>query len=513
MNKIRQPIVTLCGHVDHGKCIAGDTLIPLVDGTLITAKELFEQNFDKTKSKKIDDGVLQDISSKKIKLFSFKKNKLKKKIISHVWKRKAGTLIEITTTAGDIIKTTPEHPYFTFSIDGPKEKQATELEKGEYIGIPKKINIENSNPKKEIIKTLPNLNNFVCFLNENFDIIFKQIKNQNLKQLERKSKITHLADGLRKKRLRIKDLFKLGKHLKIKEEKIGLNKILLAFSLLFGLGVSGIVIRNYNSYYINDVLLNNFFLYFTHIIIAVAVSSFLLIISSKSFQKIININVTRAVSIYTIVISILIFVVQIKSIQFIFIIISIILGYFYLIFFHLELINRSKGKIRKRIILIFIGEVLLISNILIGSEEIIVLISLQHMPFITLISNFVTLFALTTILLCVYKFPIFLEFNWDKNLIKLFIVNTQNFEIIYTFNFTEEIERKENTTKKPSEIIESDYFFSRGIIGIKDIISGITNKKEERIENIPIFGIRRILPGEEGIEERLEQIKTRLSQS
>ena len=37
--------------------------------------------------------------------------------------------------------------------------------------------------------------------------------------------------------------------------------------------------------------------------------------------------------------------------------------------------------------------------------------------------------------------------------------------------------------------------------------------KEERIENIPIFGIRRILPGEEGIKERLEQIKTRLSQS
>ena len=276
----------------------------------------------------------------------------------------------------------------------------------------------------------------------------------------------------------------LYQYYKIKEEKIGLNKILLAFSLLFGLGVSGIVIRNYNSYYINDVILNNFFLYFTHIIIAVAVSSFLLIISSKSFQIIININVTRAVSIYTIVISILIFVVQIKSIQFILFIISIILGYFYLIFFHLKLINRSKGKIRKRIILIFIGEVLLISNILIGIEETVVLIFLQHMPFITLISNFVILFALMTILLCVYKFPIFLEFNWDKNLIKLFIVNTQNFEIIYTFNFTEEIERKENTTKKPSEIIESDYFFSRGIIGIKDIISGITNKKEEGIEKI-----------------------------
>lgn len=62
--KIRQPIVTVCGHVDHGKCVSGDTIIPLSDGTLITAKELFENNFEKKKSKKIDDGILQDISKK-----------------------------------------------------------------------------------------------------------------------------------------------------------------------------------------------------------------------------------------------------------------------------------------------------------------------------------------------------------------------------------------------------------------------------------------------------------------
>jgi predicted secreted protein len=34
--------------------------------------------------------------------------------------------------------------------------------------------------------------------------------------------------------------------------------------------------------------------------------------------------------------------------------------------------------------------------------------------------------------------------------------------------------------------------------------------KKEKIENVPVFGVRRILPGERGIEERLEQIKNRL---
>lgn len=34
--------------------------------------------------------------------------------------------------------------------------------------------------------------------------------------------------------------------------------------------------------------------------------------------------------------------------------------------------------------------------------------------------------------------------------------------------------------------------------------------KKEGIDNVPIFGVRRNLPGEVEIEERLEQIKNRL---
>lgn len=201
MANIRQPIVTVCGHVDHGKCVSGDTIIPLIDGTLITAKELFENNFNSKEAKRVEDGILQDITVKRIRLFSLEKNKIIPKTISHIWRRKANTLIEIKTTAGDIIKTTPEHPYFIFSIEGPKEKQASELKEGEYIAIPKKIATESQNPKKEIINRLSKLNDFICFLNKDFEECFSKLKENNLREIERKTKIKHLGDSVRKKDL------------------------------------------------------------------------------------------------------------------------------------------------------------------------------------------------------------------------------------------------------------------------------------------------------------------------
>lgn len=276
----------------------------------------------------------------------------------------------------------------------------------------------------------------------------------------------------------------LYQYYKVKDEKIGLNKLLLAYGLLYGLGLSGVIIRTFNSYYIEDVVLYNFFLYFTHIIIALAAISFLLIISSKSFQEIIKTSISRIVSVIAIIISVLIILIQIKLIQFIFIMISIIIGSLYMVFFHLNLIKHSKGKIRKRIILIFVGESFLISTILIGAEEIVALIFQQHISIIPLISIPIILTSLMIIFLGVFKFPIFLEFNWKENLTKLFIIDGQSFNLIYTFDFTELIDRKEKSKIEPLNLIKNKLFFSRGLIGINDIISSITYSDEEKIEKI-----------------------------
>jgi len=211
---LRQPIVTVAGHVDHGKCVSGDTLIPLVDGTIITAKELFEKNYDKSKAKNKGTDIIQKTNN--ITIFSNYGAIIQPTKASHIWKRKKDELIEIKTAHGDIIKTTPEHPYFSFSLNGDLKIKAEDLETGDYIAIPKKIKLNDSNPKLIIFKELINTN-FLCFLNINCKNLFQKIRKIGIRKIEKQLLIKHLADSLRKARIRIKDLVKLCNYFKISD--------------------------------------------------------------------------------------------------------------------------------------------------------------------------------------------------------------------------------------------------------------------------------------------------------
>lgn len=208
---IRQPIVTVCGHVDHGKCVSGDTIIPLADGTLITAKELFEKNFDKKKAKKEGTDIIQ--KTNEITLFSNYGSIILPKKASHIWKREKKELIEIKTAHGDIIKTTPEHPYFGFKQN---EIKAEDLEVGDYITIPKTLKIKETNPKEILIKELKK-SNFLCFLNLNSKKLVEKIRKEGINKIEKKLSIKHLSDSLRKARIRIKNLAKICEHFKISD--------------------------------------------------------------------------------------------------------------------------------------------------------------------------------------------------------------------------------------------------------------------------------------------------------
>ena len=220
MTQIRQPIITVAGHVDHGKCIAGETIIPLVDGTLITAKNLFDNNFDEKKAKEINDGVLQDITKKNIKIFSFDGKNIIKKPISHIWKRQAGKIIEIKTSSGDVIKTTPEHPFFLFGIEKLREVRADKINKGDSIAIPKIIRLKSSKIEQALIKKIIKLKNFVCFISEDMHKKLEISINKKYKELEKKLTIKNIRDNHNKKRFRIEDLFKIAKELDISEEYV-----------------------------------------------------------------------------------------------------------------------------------------------------------------------------------------------------------------------------------------------------------------------------------------------------
>lgn len=220
LERLRQPIVTICGHVDHGKCVSGDTLFVLGNGDITNAKQIFEENFDSDKAERVTDGVFQDISDKGIKISSFDGEKIIEKKISYIWRREANKLIEVKISSGDIIKTTPEHRFLVFYNEGIYEKRANELSESDYVAFPKHIITSDTSISELIIERIKKLENFVCFVNSKFDLLFGNLSKDGYNNIERKLSLKNLSLNVKKRRLRIKDLFLIGNYLGIFDKDI-----------------------------------------------------------------------------------------------------------------------------------------------------------------------------------------------------------------------------------------------------------------------------------------------------
>ena len=185
-NQLRAPIVTVCGHVDHGKCIAGDTLIPLSTGEIKRAKDIFYEHFEDDKKVEIEDGVFQDVSKKGLRVSSFDGKKIIESSISHIWRRKADKLIEVKIASGDIIKTTPEHLFLVFRNDSIYEKRADALSVEDCIVFPEHIITTDLPIQNIILERIKKLDNLVCFINSNFDKVFYSLSEQGYGNIKSK---------------------------------------------------------------------------------------------------------------------------------------------------------------------------------------------------------------------------------------------------------------------------------------------------------------------------------------
>lgn len=221
----RPPVVVVMGHVDHGKCVSGSTLIPIVGKGTLTAKEIFDLYADSSKSEIVQDG--ERFVAKPVNFYSFNGEDIVIKSVSHIWKLASPKeLLQVTLYSGDKVTVTSEHPFYIFTNTGSIiQKRADQLELEDFVIVPKNLPVTNLNLtslKKEILLKLNEHENWVVFIGEKGGSEFWQaVRSYGIANLIKKDIFSSGArEQLQKNRLRLSDFLSLGLLLGYKHEQL-----------------------------------------------------------------------------------------------------------------------------------------------------------------------------------------------------------------------------------------------------------------------------------------------------
>lgn len=136
MKRVRQPIVSVLGHVDHGKCLLPEEKVFTLDLGIIEIKKLFELSNDVVT--KTEDYEIRRIN---VNVLSLNEDgSIRPTKAYYAWKLKHnGKIIRVRLKNSSSIGVTPEHPFLT-----PKGwKRADELSVGDLIGVPKGFDLQS----------------------------------------------------------------------------------------------------------------------------------------------------------------------------------------------------------------------------------------------------------------------------------------------------------------------------------------------------------------------------------
>lgn len=130
--KIRQPIIAVLGHVDHGKCLLPNETVVVPELGRITLKELFELG-----GKVVERDDEKEIRELSLPVTSTGEDaKVSVHIGTHVWRlRHRGKMVRARLKNWHSISVTPEHPFLTTR----GWKRADQLKPGDYVAVPRFI--------------------------------------------------------------------------------------------------------------------------------------------------------------------------------------------------------------------------------------------------------------------------------------------------------------------------------------------------------------------------------------
>ncbi|MBU1203549.1 MAG: elongation factor EF-2 [Nanoarchaeota archaeon] len=215
-NKIRN--IGVVAHIDHGKCVSGDTRIVLSDGTNINAKELYKIAEEKgVLFQNEEDEMIYDIRHLKIQTFSLNKKtgNIEKRRIDLAWKLSGGETTSLKLRNGIKITTSPEHKYLVLDSGSLIEKRGCELSLKDKVVCAKKLKtdsfITEKTIKREMLKELSKKRFYVLLKEDPARQIKKKLMS-NLKSYHPKvSEIKYKSfyHGVWKKRYLLKDFLRV----------------------------------------------------------------------------------------------------------------------------------------------------------------------------------------------------------------------------------------------------------------------------------------------------------------
>jgi len=189
LNRIRN--IGIAAHIDHGKCVSGDSFISLSNGENIRAKDLFEKyNKKENIVKKEEQETVVKVDNIKVNSFDKETKKITKGKITHTWKlKKTDPLVKIEIENGRSIKTTPEHKFLILDKKTANivEKRADKVKKEDIIISARKLlheDISEGKLKEKIIKNLSKKEEFYTYLSENLkENLHKKILQRGVKKV------------------------------------------------------------------------------------------------------------------------------------------------------------------------------------------------------------------------------------------------------------------------------------------------------------------------------------------
>lgn len=166
-----------------------------------------------------------------------------------------------------------------------------------------------------------------------------------------------------------------------------------------------------------------------------------------------------------------------------FLLVSFWLFILYFLSLILAIFQKITGKLRIKLLFITSGIILVFVSFQFSYGLFSFTLSEILHNFLAYFGNSVGIIGFIMILIGIYNFPTFYEFNWKQNLLYLFILNQKRNSILYNYAFS-------NATRQSNEEINQNGIprdFRHpisGITGVDNILSEISNTQEKNLQEI-----------------------------